>query len=353
MDNNKINYTSKDDLNKRHEYLRNLINAPKTRKTLTERKHLLELEEKGLEYIKKTYKPNSAINSPEFTYNELSKKDLIEIGFALEKKDFLKESNANVLEKTNNQLELESVVQKAEKQLNLNQEDKLATPKPEPKPKIEEDTPEPERVKIDEKSLEQELIAKAQREGDTKEVILDKTVPTAAGQLASSLVVDIDDKKIDATIQQMDERLNPQKIEQPKIEEDALKEKNEDTKEQKNKNTNTNKLKPTPPKPGEKKDVKKPQNTEAFKPKPIVNFQQHLESLREKFKKNQEENPYEIEKQQFETVLKPQDKFNLNKKEQIVENIEAMTNRSRAGYAPAVVSTEDGPQEVRKKASLK
>ncbi len=320
-------YSSLKDLETSHEKLLELEQDISLSKTIKEREELDFLYNKGLNYIKESSPQLKPSNGQDYLMDEKLRLKFIKIGFQLEKKEFLE------VDLINNVTEIKK---------------DLLPPKPEPEIKSEkvEEKKEAAPVLIDDNYLSQVLIEKAQREGLTKETILDGTTPTDAGQFASSLVVDLNsaDKLIDSIIKQVDERLNPSKTL------DDVLEKEEEPKVEPSVNQKTkNKLTPPPPTP----QPKPKQEVNTFKPRPQIDVSNKVAELREKFKRNQELNPIELEREQFQTVLKPQDWFNLPAKEVTVDNINAMQKRSKDGFKPDVVSTPDGPQEVRMKSSLK
>jgi len=170
------------------------------------------------------------------------------------------------------------------------------------------------KVQLNEEAVTNELIAKAKYDGDTKEAVLSNKNNNSPNMVGSSLVVDMDVQKIEATIAAMDQRLNPtvnnvnEPIEakpkvEPELNESIAQPKTTSVKE----NKAEKKLVPEPPKPKPRPKLKPefpkpmPKNKAELKPevpKPIMqtmNVQANMEAFRNKFVKNQEENPYVLE----------------------------------------------------------
>jgi hypothetical protein len=183
----------------------------------------------------------------------------------------------------------------------------------------------------------------------------------------------MDTKKIDATINDLNNRLNPiQKTNINEVkEEEPKQEKKQELKPEsieKNKKDNkpgkvaqdysTNnsklKLKPEAPKPmpKNKKDLK------IEEPKPVINptlnIQANIDAIRNKFLRNQNENPYVLEEQQFQTVLKPQEPvFMMRDKNTIQGNIAALRKNLQPTTVPDIVEDIHGVEQRKIKARLK
>lgn len=237
------------------------------------------------------------------------------------------------------------------------------------------------RVNLNEEALTQELIFKARQDGDSKEVVLNNKSPNEQTMVGSSLIVDMDTKKIDATIQEIDKRLNPvSEIDtpEPETEDDKinlLKDKEEKTiktkpeSKDKNKLENKNgskiapdystpkpnfKFKPETPKPNTNK--KKNLKIEESKPivKPTPNFQITLEAMRNKFLSEQENNPHILEEQQFQTVLKPQNPiFAIRDANTVTGSISAIRQNLQPATVPDTVEDIYGVEQRKIKARLK
>jgi hypothetical protein len=344
MNISEVAYTSREEFENHKLHIVELVSNPTLPRTVSERKEIHALETAALEHIRKFAPENSSLKLDDITYGEEDKANLAKLGLALEKKDFLKQNNATLTETTEAQLDIDKLANNLELKLSPNVENEFSgnqpKPKPEYKPKNESVEPEPiievnkERVNLDETYVAQELIAKAQIDGDIKEKKLDGTSPTNAGQIASSLIVNLDSSKIEAEIQKMDERLNPAQNEEV--------------------TTTSNKQEPQKIKPSPNSVSKKPEvKADIATPKPSINLQGTIEALRAKFEIGQENNPTILEKETFQTVLKPQDgRFKYNLKSEMVTNMNAMIQKSRDGFSPEVVDTPGGPLEVRTKARL-
>ena len=235
-----------------------------------------------------------------------------------------------------------------------------------------------QKVALNEQAVTQELIAKAKYDGDSKEVILNNKGPNNQTMTGSSLVIDMDVQKIEATIQEMDKRLNPTTIindteleEDKAIQQEKKKENINSIKpEPKNKTEKKNdkkvssdyqpskptpkpKLKPEAPKPVPKN--KKELKIEESKPViPTINIQANVEAMRNKFLRNQEDNPHVLEEQQFQTVLKPQEPvFIMKNKDAVIGSISNITKNMRTQEVPDAVIDSNGLEQVKIKARLK
>jgi uncharacterized protein (UPF0297 family) len=229
------------------------------------------------------------------------------------------------------------------------------------------------RVNLNEEAVTKELIAKAKQDGDSKEVVLDNKNPNAQTMVGSSLVVDMDTKKIDAIINDLDNRLNPiqkqdnnelQNKEPTQEKQDELKQKPTEKIKADNKNgkvaqdyttpSSKLKLKPEAPKPMPKN--KKELKVEEPKPiiKPTLNIQTNIEALRNKFLNDQNNNPYVLEEQQFQTVLKPQEPiFVMKDKNTIQGNIATLRKNLHPTNVPDIVEDVNGVEQRKIKARLK
>jgi hypothetical protein len=235
-----------------------------------------------------------------------------------------------------------------------------------------------QRVALNEQAVTQELIAKAKYDGDSKEVILNNKGPNSQTMVGSSLVIDMDAKKIEATIQEMDKRLNPSTLI------NDIKPKEDKVSQQENKQENSKSIKPEPKNKKEKKNDKKPsseyqspkptpkpklkpetpkpvpQNKKEPKievpkpPIPTINIQANVEAMRNKFLKNQEEHPHILEEQQFQTVLKPQDPiFKIRDKKTVIGSMSAIRKNLLPQQVPDTVENIHGVEQVKIKSKLK
>lgn len=233
-----------------------------------------------------------------------------------------------------------------------------------------------QRVALNEQAVTQELIAKAKQDGDSKEVVLNNKGPNNQTMTGSSLVIDMDVQKIEATIQEMDKRLNPNMpINDNELKEDKTnkeEKKLENTKgakpEKKNKSDNKSNPKPIsnaqPPKPKPQFKPKPPKPVPKDKkeltielPKPVIptlNIQPTIEAMRNKFLKDQENNPHILEEQQFQTVLKPQEPiFRIRDKETVVGSMSAIRKNLLPQQVPDTVENIHGVEQRKIKSSLK
>jgi hypothetical protein len=232
-----------------------------------------------------------------------------------------------------------------------------------------------ERVELNEEFVAQELIAKAKQEGDTKEVILNNKHPGNNNMVGSSLIVDMDVKKIDATIRELDQKLNAQPVKPPlekPVNENKVEKKPEpqatirrDNKEEMKSAPKvtpqylkpTSKLKPDAPKPTPENTAKAKAKKKDELPKPApkpVNIDATIVAMRNKFLRNQEDSPSVLEEQKYETVLKPQEPvFVIRNKNAVTGNIAAIRNNLQPNYIPDVVEDSFGVEQRKTKARLK
>lgn len=208
-----------------------------------------------------------------------------------------------------------------------------------------------EPVQLDDSFVTQELIIKAKQDGDTKEVFLNNKHPGNPNMIGSSLVLDISVQKIENTIKELNDKLN-----QTPIADNIKTNKAENNKvDLKSSSNPKSKIKPETPKPtpSDKKIKKK----DIESPKVIAtpaNIQFTIEAMRNKFIRNQEENPHIFEEQTYETVLKPQNPvFVIHDKNAINEGIALLRRYSQQENAPDVVENSFGTEQRKIKARLK
>ncbi|NCP98079.1 hypothetical protein GW796_08635 [archaeon] len=323
-----LKYKNIKDLESHHNHLLALYENPSLKKTLESDHELLMLHVKGLEYIVKLYKTNKLLNVTDLT-NDISKKKLIEIGMSLEQKDFSFEHTSDVLLKTESHLKLEHKVKDFGVFLNLVDKNDLGdefgikkSKKPK-KPKL--DVKPQEKININEELLINELLIKAKMDGDIKEVKLEQTPMTGHGQVPSSLVVDLDVKKIENIVLSMDNKLNAKddKSIEPSV-----------------KVENKTRLKNKLPKPTPNQGKKKLQEN------PKLNMELRIADLTKKLREQQENNPTILEQEKFLTVKAPQ--IQTYKNTNIVaKNIFSLREQSLSGINPSVVEDQFGLEEVK------
>lgn len=358
MKNNEDNGLNK--LKEKHEHIYELVSNPELPRTVSEQREILKLELKGLEYIEKNSNTDLLLNNKDFELNNNLKLKLVEIGSLVEKQEYLIENNLDVESRVDNQLKLEEITNQLEKDLGISNKNEIDLPKPKPEFKEEHKkdnekeldlTPEPpkEKINLSEEIITQELVEKAKMDGDLKEVKLDSTRPTDNGQVGASLVVNLDEQKIANTIQNLEERLNPVNNEDKNINKLDSEPKN---KLEENKSNKNGLQKPQPPKPTPNNNKKEEKVVDAPKSTINLNINAKIAELSAKFREQQENNPFVLDQEKFDTVLKPQVPL-FQDKNLVSKNIFAMRERSMNGAIPDIVENNYGVEERKSTRRLK
>lgn len=359
MKDNEFKLESIKELSDKHNHCLDLVRNPELPRSISEQREILKLQLKGLEYIEKNSNTDLLLNNSNFEYNNELKLKLVEIGSLVEKQEYLIEKNLDIESRVDNQLKLELITEELENNLGLTNKNKLNNlPKPEPifekeKEQINENElnykPEDSnkiKVNLNEELITQELIEKAKLDGDLKETKLNSTKPTDNGQIGASLVVNLDEQKIANTIQSLEDKLNPVNKENninTVDNSEKPKEKNKNKVESKNR---LPKPQPSNPSPENKKEIKVEQ------PKPYINLNTKIAELSAKFREQQENNPFVLDQEKFDTVLKPQVPL-YQDKNLVSKNIFAMRERSISGATPDIVENNYGVEERKSTRRLK
>ncbi len=155
-------------------------------RTFEEQEKILEYQKKAIETLEKVFEDKLGDKSSILFSKDL-KIDLSKLGYFLEKNESIEDFS----ELKENENQIDNIIEGIAEKLDLKFE-------------IEQEV-----VLLNENIIQQELVQEAKLKGNTKESILEGAFQNENGQVASSLVVDVNPEKVKESVASINDRLNP------------------------------------------------------------------------------------------------------------------------------------------------